>query len=151
MKQCRKCGISKPLTEFPKHPGCKNGLNSRCKKCLSGYAKKYRQTHKIEYAKYLRKYRQTLKGCLRDRFQNMKRRCIDSNFREYKHYGGRGIKCLFKSSREFVDYVVNELQADPRGLQIDRINNDGNYEKGNIRFVTHSENCKNRRKRKCVN
>lgn len=41
---------------------------------------------------------------------------------------------------------MNELKIDPRGLTIDRIDNSGNYEKGNIQFITHKENNQNRRK-----
>ena len=69
----------------------------------------------------------------------------DKTHKDYKNYGGHGIKNKFKSTGEFVDYVINELQVDPCGLQIDRINNDGNYERGSIRFVTCSENNRNRR------
>jgi hypothetical protein len=163
---CKECAKNEKHEYYKIH---KNKIAKRCKKYQQThkdktneyqrkyqrsekgrkYKKQYRQTHKAEYAKYLKKYRRTLKGCLHDRFQNMKRRCTDPNFKEYKHYGGRGIQCLFKSSQEFVNYVVNELQADPRGLQIDRINNNGNYEPGNIRFVTAKINNNNKRKRKC--
>lgn len=45
----------------------------------------------------------------------------------------------------YIPYIINELQVDPRNLTIDRINNDGHYERGNIRFVSYSENLKNRR------
>jgi hypothetical protein len=31
----------------------------------------------------------------------------------------------------------------PEGLDLDRINNDGNYEPSNCRWVTHKENCQN--------
>lgn len=43
-----------------------------------------------------------------------------------------------------MNYVVDILKVDPRGFDIDRIDNNGHYEKGNIRFVTHKENCNNR-------
>jgi hypothetical protein len=72
----------------------------------------------------------------------MKRRCINPECRAYKWYGGRGIKCLF-TSNEFVSYVMDELKVDPRRLECDRIDNDGNYERGNIRFVTHEVNMQN--------
>ena len=95
--------------------------------------------------KYRAKYRKTVVGCLRICFVSLKHRCNNPNNRAYKHYGGRGIQNKFKNSDDFVDYVVNELRVDPRGLQIDRIDNDGHYEKGNIRFVTAKVNSNNRR------
>ena len=103
------------------------------------------KTHKVNKARNSKKYRSTIKGCLNERFHRMKERCVDLRHPRYKDYGGRGICCCFSSVKEFTDYVINELQIDPRGLQIDRINNNGNYEPGNIRFVTAKENCNNRR------
>ena len=50
----------------------------------------------------------------------------------------------FESLDDFRNYVIDVLKADPRGLQIDRINNGGNYEVGNIRFVTCLENNQNK-------
>lgn len=64
----------------------------------------------------------------------------------YNRYGGRGIRCKFNSFEEFFCYIVNTLEIDPRGLQIDRVNNNGHYEIDNIRFVTAKENCNNREK-----
>ena len=78
----------------------------------------------------------------------MRQRCNNPDQKAYKNYGGRGIKVCFGSADEFVDCVINELQIDPRGLQIDRIDNDGNYERGNIRFVTRRENNENKRPQK---
>lgn len=163
-KRCIGCGEQKSFVAFDKHPMGKNGLNPRCKKCRSIDAKKYGQTeqgkrthrkaskkwrrmHKIECIKRNKEYRDTIIGYLRNRFLDMKRRCTDSKQECYKNYGGRGIKCLFKSSDEFVNYVIDVLKVDPRGLTIDRIDNDGNYEKGNIRFVTRIENNRNKRKK----
>ncbi len=126
------------------------------------YQRKYRQTesgkasvkrstqkyHASEYGKAANKrrrkeYHSTIEGYLRSVFYGIRRRCTDPNLHNYHRYGGRGIKVCFERD-EFINYVIYGLQIDPRGLQIDRIDNDGNYEKGNIRFVSRSENCQNR-------
>lgn len=127
------------------------------------YQKEYRQSHKFEIAEYKKAYQKihqkaytkryckTLIGNLRHRFRQIKERCNNPKTVGYKYWGGRGIKCLFKSANEFIDYVTNDLGYDTieklKKLQIDRIDNDGHYEKGNIRFVTAKENCNNRQKR----
>lgn len=92
----------------------------------------------------------TRNGHLRDCFVDIKQRCNNPNNEFYYCYGGRGIKCLFENATEFIQYVLIELRADPRGLLIDRIDNDGNYEKGNIRFVTAKQSAQNRRQRYAV-
>lgn len=79
-------------------------------------------------------------------FRDIKYRCNNPNFAGYKYYGGRGIKCLFRNTDEFRNYVIDELQIDPRGLQIDRIDNNGHYERGNIQFVSAACNMRKRRK-----
>lgn len=90
-------------------------------------------------------YSNTINGHLRKVFSNIKRRCENINSKDYKYYGGRGIKCKFESAKEFIDYVLSKLEIDPRKLECDRIDNNGDYEKGNIRFVSHKENCQNTR------
>ena len=77
-------------------------------------------------------------------FNHINQRCNNPAIHNYSRYGGRGITNNFKSSDEFIDYIVYDLKVDPRGLQIDRINNDGHYGEGNIRFVAAKENNNNR-------
>ena len=124
----------------------KDGLTSACKKCLRIGQIKYSNTKsgKIAYGRYAVSYPQTITGKLRRTFACMKQRCNDHKHYGYKRYGGRGIKVCFASATEFVNYVIDELQVDPRGLTVDRIDNNGNYERGNIRFATHKENCNNK-------
>lgn len=110
--------------------------------------KKWRQQHPDYHREYQAKFRKTIRGHLTRVFSDIKQRCTNPDCIIYKYYGGRGIENRFNSSKEFFDYVVNVLKVDPRGLDIDRINNNGHYEKGNIRFVTHKENCNNREKKK---
>ena len=80
-------------------------------------------------------------------WDNLKNRCINPNRKDYKDYGGRGIT-ICDDWLEFIpfrDWSLNNGYAD--NLEIDRWpNNDGNYEPKNCRWVTHKENCNNRRK-----
>ena len=93
MKQCTKCKKEKPLTEFCKRR--KNSLHSWCKACTNIYKQQYRQTHKIECAKYDKKYQETLIGYLRHRFYKIKGRCNNPNNSRYANYGGHGLNvCL---------------------------------------------------------
>ena len=92
-----------------------------------------------------KKYLATINGYLRHLYSSMKQRCENPNDTGYKCYGGRGIEVRFTAD-EFVDYVVNVLRQDPRGLTIDRIDSDGHYEPGNIWFCTMAQNVEYRGK-----
>lgn len=71
-----------------------------------------------------------------------KSRCENSNDLQYKYYGERGIKFLFTSVEDF----YQELGSKPsKNYSIDRINNNGNYEPGNIRWASMEEQNQNQR------
>ena len=142
MKICFKCEIEKDRSDFSKNRSKKDGLQSRCKVCDAEGQRS--PAGKVVCSRANKKRRSTIRGHLQDVFSSIKSHCTNPKVHNYNRYGGRGIKVCFVSSNEFIDYVINVLQVDPRRLQIDRINNDGNYEQGNIRFVTRSENCRNR-------
>ena len=155
VKICPRCKRTLPATAdyFYKNRAMKDGLYPQCKKCWGksrqskinkDYQQKYRQDHKKEAAKARREYKDTIKGHLHCIFGSMKYRCTDPKAHNYNRYGGRGIKICFEDAAAFANYVINKLQIDPRSLQIDRIDNDGNYEPGNIRFTTHTENQRNK-------
>lgn len=69
-------------------------------------------------------------------------RCNNSKVKIYPRYGGRGIKV----SAEWHNFenFYKDMGERPAGLELDRINNDGNYEVGNCRWVTRKENTNNR-------
>ena len=75
---------------------------------------------------------------------NMVQRCTNSNNNNYPNYGGRGISICdewrndFKS---FYNWAIANGYSD--NLQIDRINNDGDYEPGNCRWLTAINNLNN--------
>ena len=80
---------------------------------------------------------------------DMKGRCLNPKHKEYHLYGGRGIKVCDDWKNDFMKFYVWAIQNgyDDK-LQIDRINNDGNYEPKNCRWVTNKENSWNTRKTK---
>lgn len=84
---------------------------------------------------------------LQRRAAAMRQRCTNPKDRAYKNYGGRGVEFRFPSVRACVEYVLEHLPLeDYSGVDIDRSNNDGHYEPGNLRLATRAENLRNRRK-----
>jgi hypothetical protein len=80
-------------------------------------------------------------------WQRMKERCLKSDHKDFKNYGGRGIQ-LCKEWNSFVPFFEWAKAAGyERGLTLDRIDNDGDYSPSNCRWVTKAENNKNKRKR----
>jgi hypothetical protein len=76
-------------------------------------------------------------------------RCYNSNRREWKNYGGRGIMVHlpWHDSTTFMADLINLIGDRPEGTSLDRVNNDGNYEPGNIRWATPKQQSANQRPR----
>lgn len=76
----------------------------------------------------------------------MKKRCYNSENEGYKNYGGRGIMICDEWLNDFkVFYDWAMINGYKKGLEIDRRDNDGNYEPTNCRFVTRRKNALNQR------
>lgn len=75
-------------------------------------------------------------------------RCNNKKHVAYKNYGGRGISI----NTEWVknpQLLIDEIGPRPSSeYTLDRINNDGNYEKGNVRWATKLEQARNKRSSK---
>lgn len=81
---------------------------------------------------------------LYNRYNAARYRCENEKSPHYKNYGGRGIEFRFSS---FFEYL-NALGAAPgSGYTVDRINNNGHYEAGNIQWATRKEQQINKRER----
>lgn len=73
-------------------------------------------------------------------------RCYSQSNSNYPNYGGRGISICDRWRNSFEEFYKD--MGDPPTIkhELDRINNDGNYEPGNCRWTTHTQQMKNRRK-----
>lgn len=82
---------------------------------------------------------------------DMKSRCYGKNNEQYRDWGGRGIKVCddWKDSPvDFIDYIRVLENYGVGNYSLDRIDNDRDYEPGNLRWVDrHTQSC-NQRKQK---
>lgn len=75
---------------------------------------------------------------------NMRNRCSNKNSRDWARYGGRGISVCESWSCSFTEFAEwAEANGYDEGLEIDRVDNEGNYEPSNCRFVAHRINSRN--------
>lgn len=77
-------------------------------------------------------------------WNGMVRRCTNPRHRSYAYYGGRGISICERWLNSFENFLA-DMGIRPDHLTLDRIDNDGNYEPGNCRWATKSQQVRNRR------
>lgn len=140
--KCRcECGVERKITV-----GRLSGNHSKSCGCLSKevFANNLRKAQKIwvSQASHTNELYPELCGVLNAAIQ----RCTNPNDPDYKNYGGRGI-CVCdewrNDRRKFVEFAL--AKGWKKGLQMDRENNDGNYDPSNVRFVEPKVNARNRR------
>jgi hypothetical protein len=99
--------------------------NVGCKKCTI--------KHHTKHSK--------LENTLLKRWADILNRCNNPKDNAYERYGARGIKVEWNSFDEFKNDMIENFEPN---LQIDRIDNDGNYSKENCRWTTREVNASNR-------
>ena len=81
-------------------------------------------------------------------YVDAKARCTNPNHKNYASYGGRGIRFLFDSFEQFYAEIGPRPEAKhPNGYtvySVDRKNNNGNYEPGNIHWATQEQSLNRR-------
>lgn len=80
-------------------------------------------------------------------WDNMLSRCYNRNIKQYERWWGRGIVVCEEwrtSFDSFYAYVSKLPHFGENGRSFDRINNNGNYEPGNVRWATRYEQTHNR-------
>jgi hypothetical protein len=107
------------------------GRSKGCKEC---YAKKFKKA--VTKHKMIHTSTYTI-------WRGIKKRCNLPSHPSYESYGGRGI--TYCKEWEKFENFLRDMGERPEGMQIDRIDNNGNYEPSNCRWVTPLENSKNKR------
>jgi len=115
-------------------------INCADKDCSYGRRVTHGKTTKDSYSDYKKEYR-----CWVD----MKARCNNENSTNYHNYGARGI-AVCKEFESFEGFFEHVGMAPSPEHSIDRIDNDGNYEIGNVRWADRVTQCLNKRTRQVV-
>lgn len=118
-------------------------------KCLLGGNTKSCGCYRKEIVKLLSKKRKTLteyEKSLKIIFSGMKSRCYNKNNKSYKYYGERNIKICNEWLEDFNSFYKWSINNGwQKGLSIDRINVNGNYEPNNCRWVDIKTQSRNKR------
>lgn len=167
-KHCYKCKTDKLLSDFHKDKNRKDGYYPLCNECCKEDYRKHRVQrlkqkheyhlkHRLRLCKKAREYNKKNKGKVSEARKlrkqkapwkftlfNIKSRCNNPKMTEYEAYGGRGIKCLI-TEEELKELWFRDRAWELDWPSIDRIDNDGNYEFSNCRYVEFRFNRKNKR------
>lgn len=78
-------------------------------------------------------------------WKSIKQRCLNPNNKDYKNYGGRGITVCNRWLK--FENFYKDVGNPPKGLTLDRINNNGNYNPNNWRWATRQQQSDNKRRK----
>ena len=76
-------------------------------------------------------------------WQAVRNRCLNPESKDYPYYGGRGIK-MHPAWNDFTVFLADVGRKPDPLLTLDRIESNGNYEPGNVRWATRQVQARNR-------
>jgi hypothetical protein len=82
-------------------------------------------------------------------WQGMLSRCYNSNHIGYSNYGARGV-IVCERWKDINNFIQDMFPTYVKGLDLDRLDNSGNYEPSNCRWITRKKNMNNMRRNRII-
>lgn len=111
--------------------GTTTGVCQRTKDCKKEYVRRFHAKHPLWQT-----------------YQGIRTRCLRDNHQSFENYGARGIKLYepwINDFAAFETWMDENLGPRPEGMTLDRKDNDGNYEPGNLQWASAADQWKNSR------